>query len=88
MQEMSLLHAEDIASASRRKAATLSSLAHQVELDREEWGRTAKDEASKGGTEVHPRVPVEVLALRPGNGSGVVKMRADKRVVARRWNTS
>ena len=44
-------HAEEAASVARRQAGALSSLTRQCELDKEEWGRRAKEEAS-GSDEV------------------------------------
>jgi len=55
LQEMRLQHAEDTDKASRRRTATLASLARQAELDRDEWVRRAKEEALAGGEEVNER---------------------------------
>lgn len=52
LQEMRLRHAEDIDKASRRAVATLASLKRQAELDRDDWARRAREEASAGGEEV------------------------------------
>lgn len=54
LQEMRSQHAGDVASASRRRVAALASLARQVELDREEWGRRAKEESSAGDEVGYP----------------------------------
>lgn len=57
LQAMRLQHAEDIATTSRRKAATLASINRQAELDRDDWGRRAKEEACAGGEEVMYNFP-------------------------------
>ncbi|CAM9392230.1 unnamed protein product [Ascophyllum nodosum] len=55
LQEMRLRHAEEMAAASRRKTAALASLARQAEMDREEWDKRAKEEASAVAEEVLDR---------------------------------
>ena len=70
LQEMRLQHAEDIDKASRRKAATLASLARQAELDREDWARRAKDGASAGGEEVRERAPHAHPGIAKNCGAG------------------
>lgn len=59
LQEIRLQHAEDMAVLSRKKSATLASLARQAELDREECAKRAKEEASAVGDEVKMSPPLD-----------------------------
>ena len=74
LQEMRLRHAEEMAAASRGKTAALASLARQAEMDREEWDKRAKEEASAVAEEVNPSPPHQARVHSPSQPNRQVSL--------------